>query len=409
MSNQAGRIKTMGMNAFRQMLVPLGNMLIALLVVRLVAPELWGAFVKVKVWIALGAQVAMWGSKEFLLRKFSQTPSAIARLWPSNLISRIPALLIGALPVLLLVDAPLALPALAWMVVLMILQSFEVLVIYTRKFLPTIIVELVAILATVTVLLLWNTAISLTDLLYVFLAVHALKLVGYGWLFQSTLFGKRTWFFDIKQLLGATFFFGLTLTGMLQSRSDLYIVTLLLPDDTTAFYHVWISLMFYIQGVAYYILLPYVKNIYRVPLATLKKIRWNVAKLGLLLVPAGLLVAGLIATFGFGFQLSPGLMAVSALIVIPEFLHLPLVYSCFRCQGEKHMLVINVAAFIVNAGLSWWLIMRYGFLGALIASAAAQWLIYLALQILWTTRWQPALSGKIFETEPLKVDAIYGK
>jgi hypothetical protein len=388
----AKRIKTAGANTLRQLLVPAGNLLISLLVVRLLAPELWGAFVKVKVWIALGSQVAMWGSKEYLLRGFSKQPARIIRQWQSNLTSRIPVMLLGAFPILLLVNMEYWLPAMAWMILLVLTLSFEVLVVYHRKFVITTIIEFVTIAALVAGIIYTQQWLNLTGLLYLFLAVHFVKLLLYAAVFRKQVFQSLGWKFDKKHLTYTLFFFALTITGLIQSRTDLYLVTLLLPESPTAFYQVWISLIIYIQASAQFILLPYVKNIYRLPLGGLKRVRRWLIGFGTAIVPVGLAMAWLIAKYAFGFAVDWTVLIWSGLIAIPVFLYLPLIYCCYRCQGERQMFGLNLVALFVNAVLSLWWINVYGINGALAASAISQWVIFFILQMLWNAQWQPQIA-----------------
>lgn len=392
MGMPAKRIKTAGTNALRQLLVPAGNLLVSLLVVRLAAPELWGSFVKILVWITLASQIAMWGSKEFLLRHFSKAPAQVTEWWQNNLVSRLPVALLTTLLLIYLIPATYLLFALVWYFFLFFTHSFEVLVIYQRKFVATILIESLGFGLLLAGIFASGSNLNLWYLLIGFTIIQGLKCLLYAWLFRHFIIKHRHWKFGKTHLFGTVSFFLLAITGLLQSRTDLYIVTILLPEEPTAFYQVWISMMLYLQASAQFIILPYVKNIYRLPLSGLKKVRRWLAGFGTVIIPAGLGMAWLIAKYAFGFALDWTILIWSGLIAIPVFLYLPLIYCCYRCNGERQMLGLNLVALLVNAALSLWWINIYGINGALAASATSQWVIFFTLQILWNAQWQPQIA-----------------
>ena len=94
-------------NSANILLVPVVNIAVSLLVIRLASAELWGAFVSILIWINLANHIIHWGSKEYLLREFSRRPGSIGEAWQSNLLSRAGLYALFVLAVLLFPIPPL--------------------------------------------------------------------------------------------------------------------------------------------------------------------------------------------------------------------------------------------------------------------------------------------------------------
>jgi hypothetical protein len=129
------RVLTIGANAINTLFLPLLSPIVSLLVVRLVSPDLWGEFVQVAIVAQLGAHVAGWGNKEYLLRRFSQSPSQIARAWRASMLGRVLPFA-GFCLVLGILDIPplRALLIALWCLGMALDQSFDALVAYRRAF-----------------------------------------------------------------------------------------------------------------------------------------------------------------------------------------------------------------------------------------------------------------------------------
>jgi O-antigen/teichoic acid export membrane protein len=186
-------------------------------------------------------------------------------------------------------------------------------------------------------------------------------------------------------LRGAWPFFLLGLSGMVQSRVDLYVVNAFLQRGEVATYQVLTTMLIYVQTVSYVILSPFVKNLYRVPHATILKLSGRLFAVGaLLLAPALLAVYGVLTGL-YHFSLPPLALVAGGLLVLPSFCYLPIVYALYREQRQSEVLQTNIIGIGASLLLSVLLLPQFGMLGALTAGALAQW-IMLAAYVLRSRR-----------------------
>jgi hypothetical protein len=172
--------------------VPLLNVLVALLVVRLASVERWGEVVPLLLGVQLAAHVAGWGQKEYLLRAFSRAPAQLAAAWQTSLLTRLPLLaLAGVLAALLGLPAHQWGLVLLWLLGLVLAQAHEPLVAYRRAFGLALAIDLTTLgllLAAIAGLagLAGAAGLTLDWLLLLFALVHLGKAVALLLCFRRT-------------------------------------------------------------------------------------------------------------------------------------------------------------------------------------------------------------------------------
>ena len=374
------RAVTITANAVNSLLVPVFNIGIAYLVIQFGSLALWGGFVNWLVVVGLGAHGVAWGNKEFLLRSFSRNPGHIAVEWQRSLKSR--ALLFGllCLVLLLLAESPEQGGLLIlWALGLALVQSLEVFVVYRKDFLFAALVEATLMTTLSGIILTLSEGISVNRLILLFgltqLIKAALYLTRYRTL-TTRLANAPTATSDFSPLTYfrlALPFFLLGFSGMLHSRIDLYAVNIFLTRQDVGQYQVFINLMIYLQSVSLFVLLPFVKSIYRLNHQAIEKMALRLFGLGLLLLIPGLGGAHLLLTQVYQFSLPFYFLLVGGLFVLPIYLYLPIIYALYGAQRETAVLKINLLAAGLNLVLNLLLLPSVGMIGAIIASAIAQW------------------------------------
>ena len=250
---------------------PLLGVLSSFLVVRFGAIELWGRFVTALILVQLVLQVAAWGNTEFLIRAFSKNPRQLRQLWQRALFPRV-GLLIPLLGCFFLLSLkPLEFLGLAvyglmgfWC------QSFESVLVFQKRFKLRLAVELGGQL--LLALCLWGLRQQL-DLLLIISTYALVTLIKGSVLSVSagkTLL-RRPWAgFDATVLKASSPFFLLGFSGMVFSKSDLYMVRILLDDRDTGIYQILIHFLLLLQSLSHLMLKPFVRNLYRLgPKATI--------------------------------------------------------------------------------------------------------------------------------------------
>jgi O-antigen/teichoic acid export membrane protein len=369
-------------NSLNSLLLPLVNIAVSLLVVRQASVELWGAFVSVMIVVQLGAHVVGWGNQEYVLRQFSREPARLGQAWQSSLLTRLLLLpLVAAVTLMLGWPAQQVALATVWTVGLVLAQSFNALVVFRRLFLTALAVELASTVVTLAAVLALGPALSVDGLLLLFTVTSLARALALGLVFrqdisQSQASGSNEEprrCIDLRYFKLALPFFLLGLSGLLQSRIDLYSVSFFLSEQEVGQYQVFLSLLLYLQATANFILQPYVKSIYRLDETIIWKIALRLFGLGwLLIVPAMLAVAWVLATL-YGFNPPPSFIVLGGLYVLPIFFDLPIIYALYKADRTTTVIAVNLTGFTLNLLLNIWLLPRVGLVGAILASTIVHW------------------------------------
>ncbi len=339
-------------NSLNSLLLPLVNIAVSLLVVRQASVELWGAFVSVMIVVQLGAHVVGWGNQEYVLRQFSREPARLMLGWPAQQVAL----------------------ATVWTVGLVLAQSFNALVVFRRLFLTALAVELASTVVTLAAVLALGPALSVDGLLLLFTVTSLARALALGLVFRQDISqSQASGSIDLRYFKLALPFFLLGLSGLLQSRIDLYSVSFFLSEQEVGQYQVFLSLLLYLQATANFILQPYVKSIYRLDETIIWKIALRLFGLGwLLIVPAMLAVAWVLATL-YGFNPPPSFIVLGGLYVLPIFFDLPIIYALYKADRTTTVIAVNLTGFTLNLLLNIWLLPRVGLVGAILASTIVHW------------------------------------
>lgn len=368
--------------AVRNLLIPILNIGISLLVINLSGEPLWGGFVNIFIWVSLALHILSWGNREYLLRKFSHNPSKINELWLENLFTRGGGLLIAAFG-FLWIDFPPGTYGwiLLWVVTAFIAQSWEVVVLYEKRFGVAIVAEIAGFGLIVGGLLWQRAEINLYQILFFYAISHLLKALILTLLFRKAGLNDFHFSFNRKHLYEAFPFFLVGLSGLLNTRIDLYMVNAWLSEDRVAVYQVMTNLFIYLQAFSGLITLPFVKNIYRLPSTHIARIPYKLGGLGLALLLAAMPATWWVLNVLYKFELEASFFVWGMLLAFPVYWYLPTIYLCYKHQKEGVVLGLNMLGIGINIGLNVFFIPLWGIKGALIASVIAQWVILFCCEL----------------------------
>jgi O-antigen/teichoic acid export membrane protein len=359
--------------------VPLAGPLFAFLVIRFASLDLWGEFVRALIVAQLAAHIAGWGNKDYLLREFSRFPGRLAVTWQKNLITRL--LLLAALPVLLLLLGFLPVRA-GWLALcalgLLLDQAYDVVVLYRRAFVFALVVE-VAGVGLLALPILWlGPRLDGNALLAIFALSNLAKAAVLALRFRALAAAGWAGGFDLGQLRAALPFFLLGFSGLLQSRADLYTVSVVLSERALGQYQVFSNLMLYGQAVAGFILLPFVKSLYRLSYQASLRLALRLAAAGLAVLALFLPAAHLTLIWLYRLELPPVMLLFGGLTIWPIFFYLPIIYALFKVEQPSLVIAINLLGVAVSVLINLALLPRWGLVGAAAGAAAAQWVMGLA-------------------------------
>ncbi|HEY4689763.1 MAG TPA: hypothetical protein VIK33_10655 [Anaerolineae bacterium] len=370
-------------NAINNLLVPLLNPIVSLLVVRWASVAVWGEFVQVLIVVQLVTHVIGWGNKDYLLREFSFNPARIARAWQTSLVSRLALSAIGG-SILAVIGLPpqRALWLAVWGLAIALDQSYDVLVVYRKDFVFATLVELGGLAVQVAALALLAARIDVDGLI----AVFALATLGKALVYQlrylrQTLAGpegRLQWIgrIDVRFFVLAFPFFLLGLSGLLQSRIDLYTVGFFLPKDQVGQYQVFTTFIIYLQSISNFVLTPFVKSLYRLTYRAILSVATRLFAFGVLLLLPGLAVIYTVLIVHYRFDLPLTFMLAGGALALPVYFYLPIIYALYKSGSQFTVVKLNLIGIAVNFAGSLLLLPRVGMIGAVIAGALAQWVMF---------------------------------
>ena len=365
----------------RQAILMLGNAAIALLVIRGGGEELWGGFVKVFVLVSLCSHIINWGNRDYLLRQFGLNPALTSQAFCRSLASRAVLLFCGLILVYCLVEGQQRIWSAVWMISYYLYQSLDVFIIYHRRYAISALVELVGLFAILLSCMLMP--LNVDFLVAVFGLSFLLRAILLVWCLPSSIWdaiGTRP-SQPIVFLNGAKWFFLIGFSGLLQSRIDLYAISLFLSDEEVGRYQIMISLLILIQTCAGIIMTPFAINLMRQPFGKMIGISRKLLTIGLPISILGVGATFLILRMLYGIDLPLIYYWWSFPLVLPIFSYLTWIYYLYGLKLEKWVMGWNFMGALTNLIITLILIPWYGILGALVSSALVQCLLAIAFPL----------------------------
>ncbi len=381
---QKRRILRIASSSLYNILLPFINVVVSLLVVRLTSVTLWGHFVAIMLWVQLGAMVAGWGNKEYLLRAFSQRPSALTALWQSSLLTRSvllpPVALVMALVLLVGERADGLLVGLAclWLGALFGYQSFDVLVVYRRAFVWATAVEAVVTAGMVVFLLGRGSRLTVHELAGLFIVAVLGKGLAMGWRFRRDITGEAMGSrFQPRFWREAFIFFLLSFSGMLHSRIDLYSVSVLLNSHNVGIYQIYSNLLIYLQSFIVFILTPFLPALFRFDYVVIRKIAQKLFIMAIIAIVPMMIVIYLILDNLYLISLELIFFILGALYVLPIYYYLPIIYTLYKYNRQIIVLSVNILGILINLLLNIIFLPKIGLIGAIMNKVLINWMILL--------------------------------
>ena len=370
-------------NTARNLAVPASNLAISYVVISASSPELWGRFAVLLVVVGLCVHLLAWGNKEYLLRAMSADPGSVAALWQSSIVTRslgLPAVLL-ALAVFGFAPGQLGWLA-GWIVLAFVFQSLDVVVLYAHRFRLAIAAEIAGLATTLAVILGSGATLDEGGVITAWVAGVLVKTtvllvglaptIGDGW-------SPRVELRHLRQTLP---FVLLGLSGMLQSRIDLFAMAFLAEPADMGRYQVTIGIYIALQAIAGFVMTPFVREFYLRSDAETRAVAPRLTAGGAWVAVVSAPAVWFVLNGLYHFDFSWPVFAVGALLVVPVYRSLPRVYLLYKHGREKSVVLVSLLGAVVNLVLAVALIPRWSIVGGLTAAAASQWLTLVCYEIL---------------------------
>lgn len=372
------KLKLIAASVLHQALLPIFNLAVSLAVIRLVSAESWGNFVSWLIVAQFVAHITSWGNRDYLLRRFSRSESTSTPDWHSSLQVRALLLFIFAL------TTPLwgwslskTVLLLLWTLLLFLRQSFDVFITFYRTFLLAFSLELIGIALTIATIVRWREILTVEHLVLIFCATTFLKTLALAYRFWDDISFPAKYRLQLADfqphIRQAAPFFLLGFSGMLQARIDLYSVDLFLSAEILAQYQPLTNWLIYVQAIANFIVLPFVKNIYNAPYAVLLKQSRRLFAIGCLITPPAIWGIRWAFINIYQFNLPSIIWVLGGLYIVPIYFYLILIYTLYKADHERWVVGFNLGFAALNLGLNLLLVPRLGIVGSTAATVVVQW------------------------------------
>jgi len=361
-------------NSVSNLITPGISILFSYFIIRQYNTELWGGFVYYLIIVNLAAHILGWGNKEYLLREFSMDASCKSAKWTESFVTRIIIIPLVVFPYYFLSGSFSELFLMTILTILLyIYQSFDVFVTFERKFMITVYAEIISFV--ILVYMVYSYGVSDTKyLLTLYIYSFIIKPVFLFVYFRNKVFRKKqsAHFISISYFKNALPFFLLGLTGMLQSRIDIYSVGYFLNKDSLGKYQVIINFLGVFQSASVFIIAPFIKDIYRLKRDSINRMNRNVFITGIALLFPFMVTLYLALTLIYKFDLSADYYIFSALYVLPVYYYIVSVYLHYKKGKQNTVILITVSGIAAGLLSNLYFTPIMGIKGALLSGSISQ-------------------------------------
>lgn len=334
-------------NSLWQSMPLLSTFLLSFLIVRWFSIAVWGSIVSVLVIQQIANGVLAWGNKDYLQRELGSNPAGFSQLFVERLL-----LFIVLIPILFFTKWIAPDVFISFLLIVFsrfIIQSFDVVIIMERKFKWVLLVDFSLLLFQVLFLFLRKDEHpDLNNLLLILWIPQIFKSILLLFIFKRNF---RKIYFKKILIFNSFFFAMLTITGLIHSKVDIFLVGQLVDKATLGKYQIIMAFLWGIQSISMYISGPFVHNFYRLNPASQKKSGNLLKNIGFLIVPVSVCIVMILLHFLFTIEINPSIVMASMLFSIASFIYLPWIFQINQKKLEHRILLLNCIGSIVLFGL----------------------------------------------------------
>lgn len=383
-SKSINRIGFISANALRQILISAFGLIIPFMVIHNSTKEIWGEFVSFLLYSLLVIQIINWGNKEYLLRKFSETPNKIKHNFSTIFVSRFPLVILFSIIGFIFFKIEFSIYIFIWILGRYLIHSYDVLIVFEKKFKASLIIEIGSFLVFGVTFYILKSIIDLKLLLILYSLYQLLKGVCHLILFKNCLTFKNLKI-DYNYYKASFWFFLLSILGFLASKIDVYIIDSFGNLIDTSDYQIINSLLVFIMSISTFIYAPFTKNIYRNNELLIQKAKKIFSILGLIIVPICLIIVYLILLYFLKLEFSFWFYFIAFLYVYPSFIYGIEIVYLYKKNREKKVVIILFFGVLINLIVTYYLLcFDFGIQEVLLGSALVQ--ILVLFLFLYSTR-----------------------
>lgn len=364
------RFKLVFGSVLAQFSLPIANVLLSIIIVRVISPEFWGNYVQHLIIVNLFLTIINWGSKDYLSKKYSESPQNIPYLLNTSIQAKI-YLVIPVLILLIFLPLPNLYRTLIllWIPIRMSAQFFDALNIYRRFFGQMAILE--AFIVSILIIGLLVFHLSFFEFMLLIIFTDLIKAIVFYCFYKafSPIIWRR---YAIQSYLKESFlFFLLTISSLLASRADLYIFSYFKDNSTLAQYQILVNFIQYAHLFATALVLPFIKNLFRINFNTLNRLERQFMGFGLF--AALILTLGIffISKYLYKFELENRIYFLVYFNILTFYFYFLQIVTNYRINKVQRVLYIMSVMGATNVFIGVLFIPKLGLIGGLLASLAA--------------------------------------
>ncbi|AUC77158.1 hypothetical protein [Olleya sp. Bg11-27] len=323
-----------------------------------------------------------WGGKFFNIKEISKNPKHTKQLISSLISSKIILVLFCGLIILFI---PLEIKTKVLMMVFLFLKSltpiFDALIIYRKKSKIVFIAELIFNTIFLSLIFSYSSTFKPFSFLIYLIILESLKSVFYLTLLWKEISFNLSILKSQNILKKSFYFFGLSITGFLASKVDLYIIGILINKETMSYYFIISSLTSVSMVIYASVINTFETSIYRFNPSLFNKLENLLQYFGILF--------SIIATLGFYlvtnyFYKIPIDYKFSLLFFSNILLFTLLNFELYRytkLEKQKVILIILIISVVINCVVSFLIIKKLLLIGAFLANTLGVLFNYIFLRL----------------------------
>lgn len=338
------------------------------------SPNLWGAFIKINLAIQLISMITGLGQRDYVLKLFSFDPQNTHSNWGANMATRLPILFLGLIGLFFFLDSELFILSALWLVAHHLNNSFQVIVLYERDFKFALFVEIIAGLLLPLVVFFYIKDLSLQVIILGVLLGMVFKMGLFSLRYNSFL-NLKLFVFSSAHLKESTTYFLPSLIGTVQSRVDTYFIAAYLENSTLAYYNIFMSFLNFSYNLMNFTIAPFIKNLYRMKLSSLKKLQISFALIALLFSVIAMGSTKVMIENYYQYDLPNSFYLVGSLSILTFSLYILIINKLFKVGKQKAVALTAFIALLFQAVMSYLVIPLYHLSGALFVYFIGQLLV----------------------------------
>ncbi|MFA9213074.1 MAG: hypothetical protein ACEQSR_04410 [Candidatus Methylacidiphilales bacterium] len=353
------------------------NILTSAIIIRLLVPEWWGQITILQLYMYLGNQFCAWGNKDSLMKLFSENPSKKIFLWMESFSNRLFILIPVMIGTYFISNDLIAIFHLSsWIILRYFLQSFEAIILFSRKFVVSIFTEIIGLIIIVFGLVVFKDYLSFHDVLFIITISYLIKTIIQVVHFRTYFNFEVSFKPNIKNLLPFLPFMMIGFSGVLQQKSDMISVAWLSSKIEIAQYQVFSSFLLFAQAIPALVIGPYVKNLYRLPISTYSKLQRLFTIYGFFISLASTLLIYIAIKIIYQFNFPYTIYVLGFLNGWFTYFYMLKIFLMFKKQKQKQVMIINAGTIVLNFIFCFVFIQLWGIQGGILAAAITQLFTY---------------------------------